>query len=407
MTASELKNVEKSYLESWNRIVNILSSIMEMDVALINSVDGDELEVLKTGGRLDNAFQENIVYDLDEVYCEAVVNNKEMVEINNAAENERWQDYKGFDFGLVSYLGFPIFNSKEEVVGTICVENREEKYFKESDKELLREFKEVIEGQLKQLELSQKLAENIERGRHLHEKFLPARLPQIPGLTFGTYYQAADRLGGDFYDIIELENKILFYVSDVSGHDLSSSMLNIFLKEAVNSYLIYQQQRPDYLSPGNIMENIDERFKEESFPADYFISLVLGTIDLDNFEVKLSNAGFHFPPYIIQPGGGVASLTCHSMPINMLEQDNKHQFASYQLQPGETLYISTDGLIEQKDEQGNSYDETRLIELLLENTEAPPETMLEKICEDFFEFKGKAKLEDDLTALLIQRQKSG
>ena len=51
--------------------------------------------------------------------------------------------------------------------------------------------------------------------------------------------RAADRPGGDFYDMIELEDQIIFYVSDVSGHDLSSSMLNIFLKEAVNSYLLY------------------------------------------------------------------------------------------------------------------------------------------------------------------------
>lgn len=404
MVVSALKDIGNSYMESWNRIVKILGEMLGADVALINSVKGEKLEVLKTGGFSEGAFQENVIYDLNSVYCEGVVNSGEMLEINNASQEEKWNGYKGLEFGLISYLGFPIFNTKGDVIGTICVEDSEEKYFSETEKELLREFKQVIEDQIKQLELSKKLEENIERGRALHKRFLPAELPQVSQLSFGTYYHAANRLGGDFYDVIQLENKILFYVSDVSGHDLSSSMLNIFLKEAVNSYLIYQQNEQNHLSPDEIISSINERFKLESFPADYFISLVMGIIDLKSFELELSNAGFQFPPVITKKDGSISSVVCTEMPITILEKEHECEVCTYQFQPGDTLHINTDGLIEQSGQEGNFYSEDRMIKLLSNNAGEAPDDILQELYEDFFEFKGDKELEDDLTSLLIQRQ---
>ena len=268
----DLKNIEKSFNVSWQRIVNILSEVFNTEIALINHVEDLELEILKINENENNLFKENEIYDLTSVYCEKTVNDEKMLEINNATKIKRWEGYLAIDHGLISYLGYPIFDPQGKVVGTICVEDKKERYFKETEKKLLLQFKEVIENQLRQIDLTKKLEDNLEKGRKLHKHTLPDRMPEVDNLSFGTFYQSADRLGGDFYDVIELEDHLLFYVSDVSGHDLSSSMLNIFLKEAINSYLLYQSENPDYLSPSNIINYINERFVNKDFPADYFIS---------------------------------------------------------------------------------------------------------------------------------------
>ena len=405
MENNDIKEIENSFEKSWDRIVNILGEVFNTEVALINSVEGSNLEVLKTKQSQENPFEENEIYDLTSVYCEKVVNDKKMLEINNAKTDKRWEGYKGIDYGLISYLGYPIFNSQGEVVGTICIEDKKERKFQETEKKLLLEFKEVIENQLHQIDLTKRLEENIEKGKQLHKQTLPFRMPEVDGLCFGTFYQAADRLGGDFYDVIELENNILFYVSDVSGHDLSSSMLNIFLKETINSYLLYHQEYPDYLSPSTIINYISEHFVKKDFTMDYFISLIIGTISLNNFKITLSNAGFQFPPLISQKEGGVSAIQCRGMPITAEKKCFNYQEYKYHLKPGNTLHINTDGLLEQKNICDEMYGENRLIKIINDYADLSPEIMVDKIYNDFLNFKKDMPTQDDLTSLLIQRNK--
>ncbi|MFW6308850.1 MAG: SpoIIE family protein phosphatase [bacterium] len=264
----------------------------------------------------------------------------------------------------------------------------------------LQEQKEEIE------KMNNKLNKNIEKGRTMHKQFLPDHLPEVNNLSLSTYYTPADRLGGDFYDVIEFEDELLFYVSDVSGHDLSSAMLNIFLKETINSYLFHTQQtlKKEGLSSSSIIQHVSERFQEEGFTADYFICLVIGTIDKRSFEVSLSNAGVHFPPLINQKDGGIFSFSCSGMPVSVINENFVYENCSYKLQTGDTLIINTDGLFEQTDCNDNMYGEERLLKILPSNSGLKPDKLVNKIYEDFYEFKGNMILQDDLTSLLIQRK---
>ena len=403
MEKVNLKNIEDSFDASWDRIINILGEVFNTEVSLINHVEDFELEILKTNESKNNPFEENEIYDLASVYCEKVVNDEKMLEINNAKKEERWDGYKAIDHGLISYLGYPIFNPQDEVVGTICVEDKKERYFKETEKKLLLQFKEVIENQLQQIDLTKKLEDNLEKGRKLHKHTLPDRMPEIDNLSFGTFYQSADRLGGDFYDVIELDNHLLFYVSDVSGHDLSSSMLNIFLKEAINSYLLYQSENPDYLSPSNIINYINERFVNKNFPADYFISLIIGVISLNNYEVSMSNAGFQFFPLLSQKNGKVIDLNCKGMPITSENFYTNYSECEYSLKPGDILHINTDGIFEQRNKNNEMYGEIRVKNIISKNSNLRPKNIIDKIYNDFLDFKGKEPIKDDLTSLLIKR----
>ena len=402
MESVTLKDIEKSFEKSWERIVNILGEIFNTKVALINEIDGSKIKILKAGGSYEKYFSENDVFDLVGAYCGEVAKNKEMLEINNAEKEEKWKGTPNLETGLISYLGYPIFNSRNKIVGTICVEDNKERNFNQTEKKLLLEFKEVIEHQLQQINLTKRLEDNLEKGRKLHKQTLPSKMPDINELSFGTFYQAADRLGGDFYDLIELKDNLLFYISDVTGHDLSSSMLNIFLKEAVNSYLLYQHDYPNYLSPAKIINYINERFIEKDFPADYFIALIIGIISLDNFQITLSNAGFQFSPLISKKNGKVTAINCKGMPITITKDYINYQECQHYLKPKETLYITTDGLYEQQNNSGDMYGEKRVVKTISRYAHLNPEIIVDKIYKDFLDYKKNMPIQDDLTSLLIQ-----
>ncbi len=403
MRKINLKEIEKDYEENWKRIVNILSEILDTDAALINSVEGDKLEVLKKNASPENPFKVKEPYDLGDVYCEGVVRNREMMEINNASASEKWNDYAGARMGLISYLGYPLFGPEGKVVGTICVEDSEERQFTENDKNLLEQFKEMVENQLKQMELTRRLEENIERGRQLHAQFLPAELPDVEGVNFGTYYRAADRLGGDFYDVKRVGEKILFYVSDVSGHDLSSSLLNIFLKEAINSYLLYQKQENAYLSPSHILKHINRRFKEENFPADYFITLVVGVMDLNEYSITLSNGGVHVRPFIVHENGELTPFSCGGFPVWAIGREGGYAECTHDIKSGEIFHIHTDGLIEQENSFEERFEEERLRALARETAGESTERIVNRIYQEFDSFRGDTNIQDDLTSFLIGR----
>ena len=252
-----------------------------------------------------------------------------------------------------------------------------------------------------------KIEESLQKTKMLHDQFLPAGPPDIPGLDFAFHYQPANRLGGDFYNYVRLENKLIFYVSDVSGHDLSSSILNIFLREAINSYLL-SASYSDEIKPADIVSYVSGRFSEEEFPADYFISLVMGVMDLETNEINLVNAGFHFPPKLILESSRPASLKCSGHPISYLttSSEQKPEECRFILSENSTLLIYTDGLIEQRKAESSQemYGEMRLLELITSLDYRRPETLINKTCENLKQFRGETPVGDDITMMAIKNK---
>lgn len=398
--------------ENWQKITDLLSELLDVDLAMINSIEDTEknkelLEVLyKNKNTNANPFSTNLKYKLAGLFCENVYKNNEMLEVNNALNEEDWKDNPALDYGIISYLGYPINDSSNNVIGTICLEDTKERRFTETEKDLLKQFKEVIENNLQQMELTERLNENMDKGRKLHGQFLPKKLPDISELSFGTFYKPAEELGGDFYDFIKYEDQLLFYLSDVSGHDLSSSMLNIFLKETIHSYLILKQGRSENIEPEKILNYIKDRFKTEDFSTEYFINLVIGIIDLNDFNLKISNAGFQYYPVILNNTGNIFSLNTKNFPISVLNNLEKFNSVETKLNSNDLLFLCTDGLLEQSCKNNKSYDLENLFKVLIRNTESNPEYLIDRILDDFNDCIGNNPIEDDITILAIKKNTS-
>ncbi len=408
----EYIKANKKFTKSWQRIANILAELLDTKVALINKIkpknkeqliEEDLIKVLYKNENEANPFSLDYDYKLSGLYCEKVYNQGEMIEVNNALKEGGWDNNPALNYQLISYLGYPIKNEFDQIIGTICVEDDKERKFTAAEKELVFQFKEVIEDHLKQIEINDKLNETMQRGRELHQQFLPDRLPEIAGLTFGSYYRSAECIGGDFYDLIEYKNNLVFYISDVSGHDLSSSMLNIFLKEAINSFLLLEIESPEKVSPARILEYINYRFGEENFSADYFISLVIGIIDLDSYEMKLSNAGFHFLPLMISNAGNIVNINHQGLPIANIGDQLRFSEVNLKLKEGDSLFLYTDGLAEQVNQSGEMFGEERIIEVLSRDYDAEPAEIIDKIGYNFKNHRANKTIDDDITVLMIKR----
>lgn len=247
------------------------------------------------------------------------------------------------------------------------------------------------------------LHNQLDKARHIHERTLPQSLPDVQGLTFAAHYQPAQKLGGDFYNVIKAGQKIVLYLSDVSGHGLDGALLTVFAKEAIDSYIAL---KPEQIEPASILSHLDRQFRNENYPPDYFICIFLAVFDLGTNELTYTGVGFQTLPLLKLEKGGQHQLYSGGPPISVVISPELMDFEEkkLRLEPGDTLMFSTDGLVEQEVE-GETYQERAEI-IFYANSYLPPATIVQALNEDFRRFnRGSIEGDDDITFLVMKVEK--
>lgn len=240
----------------------------------------------------------------------------------------------------------------------------------------------------------------MDKARRIHKRAFSASFPRVEGFTFAAHYQPAQRLGGDFYDVIRVDNKLVLYLSDVMGHGIDGAMLSLFVKEAIESYVSLKKNE---LEPHKILHHLNTQYRKSNYPDDYFIAIFLSVLDLDRMELNYTAAGFQDAPLVACRGGERYELLARSLPISStLEQELfALQTEKIKLAPGMCILFNTDGLTEQPVKEGYYYQ--RLKEVFYSNSHLPAPEMLQAVIEDFqLVNNGSLQGDDDITLLVMQ-----
>lgn len=375
----------------WELNVNLEEKVLPMEFHGIK-IEDDELLILA----VDNV--ESILIYYEEM---AKVNNKyvnyirelikeRMVEGKNEIDASPPLDRAPKSYEDMSKLNNELINLQRE----LTKKNKE-----------LELYSEKLESKNYQLETTQqRLDEELDKAAKLHKSFFPKNLPQVSNLSFATCYRPAYELGGDFYNFIELEEKILFYLIDVSGHGLDGALLNIFLRETINNYLL--SNRND-ICLAQLLEYINSSYRREDFPDDYFFCIAFFLLDKETLEITFSNGGFHIAPYLISEKGEINKLQTGGLPISASIPVSTYDFSTItvQLTPATTLFATSDGLIEEENETGR-YGAERLKDLLLKNKGLSPKELLNVIEDDLEDFMDTDDYQDDITCLTLKNNLS-
>ncbi len=258
----------------------------------------------------------------------------------------------------------------------------------------------IAEYTRKLQQLYGQLDEEMDKARRVHEWTLPREFPDVPGLSFAACYYPAQRLGGDFYNVIKVDNKVILYLSDVMGHGMDGAMLSFFVKEAIDSYI---SLKPGEIHPEKIMRHLDRQYRLKNFQEEYHIGIFLAVLELETMEMSYCGAGFQAFPLVWRGDGQVFQLISKGLPISSVFptelMDFKEEYLD--LPPGTTIFFSTDGLPEQVVNQ-ELYKE-RLEKVFSHNSYLPPDLIVQVIKEDFREFnQGTLQGEDDITFCILQ-----
>ncbi|WP_432968111.1 SpoIIE family protein phosphatase [Dactylosporangium sp. CA-233914] len=179
----------------------------------------------------------------------------------------------------------------------------------------------------------------------LQRSMLPASLPPVPGYDIAVRYRPASDhayVGGDFYEIVAVEGHIIAAIGDVAGHSLRAATIMAEVRHGLRAYLAEDH------APGVTLERLNRMMLR--FLPEEIVTMCLLRIELATGEIRLTNAG-HPPP--LRVGSGRAGTV--EGRVALLGVPTVHDAeVVFTLEPGESLVLVTDGLIERR---GYTFDE--------------------------------------------------
>lgn len=237
-----------------------------------------------------------------------------------------------------------------------------------------------------------------------NERFIADTLQQslltipdkVPGLVYAHAYHAATqtaRVGGDFYDIFELEGRVGIVMGDVAGHGLDAAVLTSLVKNAVRAHA----DEPDK-SPAEVAELTNELIVKESRPES-FVTLFVAVLDRLTGTLTYCNAG-HTTAVILRKGGKLSLLRSTSMLVGAFPRIAFEEAVTTMAQ-GDRLFLYTDGLTEAR-RAGELYGEKRLVDFLGGLEERTVSELVGDVIEEVMAYTN-GELSDDLALLAVQR----
>jgi sigma-B regulation protein RsbU (phosphoserine phosphatase) len=224
---------------------------------------------------------------------------------------------------------------------------------------------------------------------------LPKSYPAFPernDLDIYGQVMPAKAVGGDLYDFFIRDNKLFFIIGDVSGKGVPASLVMAVTTSLFRNIATYTEE------PSHIVFAINQNLTANN-DTGMFVTLFVGMLDLTTGKMNYCNAG-HNPPLILANGEvkeilGEVNIAAGVIPDFEFLEDH------LEMNPGDTIFLYTDGLSEAENIDSQEYGEERVLQVA-ERTVSKPQTLIEVMTEQVQLFVGEAEQSDDLTMLAIE-----
>jgi len=240
----------------------------------------------------------------------------------------------------------------------------------------------------------ERVKKELELASEMQSMLFPAVLPDDEHLQVAAYYQPHQQVGGDYYDLIQLnEEEVVFCLADVSGKGVSAALLMANFQANLRALIHYKPSLIDLVKElnGKVMSNAK---------GEKFITLFVAKYNQITRELSYINAA-HNPPLLCNDDS-VSQLTDGCTGLGMFDELPKIKLGKVSIPKDAILLGFTDGVVEIEDADGQSFGTNTLIRLLKRNQADHMEKLSEKILKAANKHRGEMPFVDDI-ALFICR----
>ncbi|RKQ86085.1 serine phosphatase [Solirubrobacter pauli] len=375
-----------------DRLARLASRLLGVPVALVSLVDVDaQIFPGQSGLPADSPFARGT--PLSHSFCKTVVATRDVVTTEDAREDPRFAGNLAItDLGAIAYAGWPLVTAGGEALGALCAIDMKPRGWSAEDLETLHDLADAavaeLEGRAARILAEEALAREHHVASTLQLSLLPGALPEVPGVRIAARYAPAEHLiGGDWYDAFRLPGgRLGVAIGDVVGHGIDAAATAAQLRTALRGAALEDPH------PGRVMGRLNDLAHEKPLAA--FSSAVYGVLDVRAHTWTWARAG-HLAMLVRTPGVTVFDPGPDGILLACDPVGTEYATTVQVVQPGTTLVLYTDGLVERRDAV-----EAERIEQLRWLVEHGPDDP-ERLCQTLVERMVKPGATDDVAVVAL------
>ncbi|MGA7626592.1 MAG: PP2C family protein-serine/threonine phosphatase [Candidatus Acidiferrales bacterium] len=247
---------------------------------------------------------------------------------------------------------------------------------------------------------------DLEIAREIQQWLVPNEPPQVLGIDIAFATRPQNTVAGDYYDAFlrpvldagARKPSLLVVVADVAGKSVPAALLMATFQSGLRTLA----STPASLD--EIVTGLDRYARAHSLEGRRFTTAFLAEIDPETRAMRYVNAG-HNDPILRRATGQTERLSSGGPPFGLplfTVAEINYASATVQLQPGDLLFIFTDGVAEAVNEKGEEFGESRIMATILTMPSGSANAILNRVMADVNAFVGYARQHDDITALVLR-----
>ncbi|MBI4907950.1 MAG: SpoIIE family protein phosphatase [Acidobacteria bacterium] len=265
--------------------------------------------------------------------------------------------------------------------------------------EVTREIQEQRRLRAEKAEAERRLTQEMEIAKQVQARLFPQRLPAIRTLEYAGTCIQAQKVGGDYYDCLELgQDRFALVLGDIAGKGIAAALLMANLQASLRSQCAIALDRPQVL-----LRSVNRLFYENSTESAY-ATLFFAEYDDRTRRLRYSNCG-HLAALLLKPDNAVEKLDSTGTVLGLFPQWDC-SLAEHTLFPGDTLVLYTDGITEAFNETFEDFGEHRLIDALQRNREQTSRDLVASVVAEVQQFSSRRQ-SDDITLMVAKCRELG
>jgi len=246
------------------------------------------------------------------------------------------------------------------------------------------------------------LKQDLKIAAGIQKSLLPSKDIEIPGIHASWIYKPSASVGGDLFNIVPLINSyVAFYMLDVSGHGVPSSLIAVTVAQHLlphtGNLLIRKEGRVMMVSPSDVLANLDKQFPYERFGK--FFTIFYGILNIESGALTYSVAG-HPAGLLQREDGTIEKLSAGGTVIGA--GIGKYAEETVDVKPNDRLLLYTDGVVETENTESELFGLNRLKGCMEQRKKVSSDELLAYINKVLYSYSDGKEPEDDISMMLIE-----
>lgn len=300
-----------------------------------------------------------------------------------------------------SLMMVPLINAGEILGLFVVLRTINKKPFSDLDYSNFSSFSDYAALTIDTLEKYNELIEKFEMQKEIgvaadiQQSLVPGKMPKIKGLSSSAYTLAAKGVSGDYYDFFRMNKYTIgATVCDVAGKGVPASLVMVMIRTILRLVSSPARGAAETLTMLN-------RSISGKIDVDRYATMAFFKIDLENMKLNYSNAAHHPIQIFRQSTQKFYAIDSPGLPIG-IDRDATFSEKRISLQPGDIIFMYTDGFPEARNHDGDEYSTNRMLREIRLHCNSTSDMILDSVVKDMQKFTARAKQHDDQTILIIK-----